>query len=82
MFYFINRFLSLLQKDAYPYEYMEDWQKFNETSLTEKEDCYIHLNMEYITDADYKYAKWGFKDFEIKSLVNTMTYIFKVIHYC
>ena len=57
----------MLQKDAYPYEYMEDWQKSNETSLTEKEDFHIRLNMEYITDADYKYVNRVFKNFEIRN---------------
>ena len=33
-----NKFILLLQKVFYPYEYMEDWGKFNETSLPEKED--------------------------------------------
>ena len=28
---------------------MDDWEKFNETSLPEKEDFYSHLNMEDIT---------------------------------
>ena len=45
---------------------MNDWKKFNETSLPEKEDFYSHLNIEDITDADYVYAKRVFKDFEIK----------------
>ena len=27
---------------------MDDWEKFNETSLPEKEDFYSHLNMEDI----------------------------------
>ena len=36
---------------------MDDWDKFNETSLPEKEDFYSHLNMEDITDADYVHAK-------------------------
>ena len=31
---------------------MDDWEKFNETSLSEKEDFYIHLNMRNITDSD------------------------------
>ena len=31
-------------------EYMDDWGKFNETSLPEKEDFYSHLNMEDITN--------------------------------
>ena len=32
----INRFISLLQKGAYPYEYIDYWEKLNETSLPEK----------------------------------------------
>ena len=28
-----NKFVLLLQKGVYPYEYMDDWEKFNETSL-------------------------------------------------
>ena len=33
-----NKFLLLLWKDVHPYEYMDDWEKFNETPLPEKED--------------------------------------------
>ena len=54
-------------KGVYPYEYMNDWQKFNETSLSEKEDFYSHLNMKDITDADYAHAKRVCKDLEIKN---------------
>ena len=36
---------------------MDDWEKFNETSLPEKEDFYIHLNLEDITDADSVHIK-------------------------
>ena len=41
---------------------MEDWEKFNETSLPEKEDCYSSLNGEDIIDADYarKKSLWKF----------------------
>ena len=52
-----NKFILLLQKDVYPYEYMDNWENFNETSLPETEDFYSHLNMEDITDADYAHAK-------------------------
>ena len=31
---------------------MDDWEKFNETTLPEKEEFYSNLNMEEITDAD------------------------------
>ena len=63
-----NKFILLLWKDVYPYEYMDDWGKFNETSLTEKEDIYSHLNMEDITGANYMHVKRVCKNFEIKNL--------------
>ena len=47
---------------------MGDWEKFNKTSLPEKEDFHSHLNMEEIIDADYAHAKKFWKDFEIKIL--------------
>ena len=43
----------LLRKGVYPYEYMDEWEKFNKTLLPEKEKFYSNLNMEDITDADY-----------------------------
>ena len=58
----------LLRKSVYPYECMDDWEKYNETSLPEKEDFYSHLNMEDTTDADYAHAKRVCKDFETKNL--------------
>ena len=42
----------MLRKGFYPYEYMDDWEKFNKRSLPEKEDFYSHLNRNDITDAD------------------------------
>ena len=53
---------------VYPYEYMVDWEKCNETSLPKKEDFYSHLNIEGITDKDYTHAKRVYKNFEIKTL--------------
>ena len=44
---------------------MDDWERFNETTLP---DSYIQLNMEDITNADYAHAKKVFKDYEIKNL--------------
>ena len=58
----------MLRKGVYPYEYMNTWKRFDETSLPEKEDFYSNLNMEDITDADYKHAKRVWKDFKIKNL--------------
>ena len=36
---------------------MNDWEKFNETSLPEKEDFYSQINLENITDANQRNAK-------------------------
>ena len=58
----------MLRKGVYPYEYMDDWKKLNETSFPRSEDFYSHLNMEDITDADYRHRKRVCKDFEIKIL--------------
>ena len=64
----IKKFILLPKKGAYPYEYMDDWEKFNETKLLEKEEFYNNLNMEDITDPDYMHAKRVCKDFEIKKI--------------
>ena len=56
----------MLPKGVYPYEYMDDWEKFNETSLPEKQDFYGHLNMENITDADYALQKEFLKILKLK----------------
>ena len=58
-----NEFIIFLPKSFYPYKYMDDWEKFIEISLFEKEEFYSHLNMEDITDADYVHAKRVWKDF-------------------
>ena len=46
----------MLWRGLCPYEYMDDWEKFNKTSLTEKEDFYRTPDMEDITDADYTHT--------------------------
>ena len=65
----------LFKKDVYPYEYTDEWEKFNETSFPEKEEFYTTLNMEeityitYITDiTNCMHVKRVFQDFEIKKL--------------
>ena len=52
-----NKFILLLRKGVYPYEHLDNWEKFSETSLPEKEGFYSHSNMKDITDADYAHAK-------------------------
>ena len=62
----INKFILLLRKGVY--ECMDDCEKFNETTLPEKDKFYSNSTMEDITHADYMHAKKAYKDFEIKNL--------------
>ena len=47
----------LIQKAVYPYECMESWQKFDETTLSPKEVFYSNLNLEDNSDEDFAHAK-------------------------
>ena len=58
----------MLRKGVDPYEYTDDWKRFNEISLPDKEVFDSHLNMEDIANANYTNAKRVCKDFEIKHL--------------
>ena len=57
----------MLRKGVYPYEYMDSWEKFNETSLPRK-DFYNNLNMEDIHDIDYRHGNNVFKGFKLENL--------------
>ena len=64
----INKFVLLLRKGVYPYEYMDSWERFNEKLLPSKKDFYSNLNMEDISDIDYKHANNVFKRFKLENL--------------
>ena len=64
----LNKFILLLRKGVYPYEYMDSWKRFNETSLPSKEDFYSNLNMEDIDDIDYRHGNNVFKGFKLENL--------------
>ena len=53
----INKFILLLRKGVYPYEYMDRWEVFEEISLPDKNVFCSSLNMEDITDTHYRHAK-------------------------
>ena len=63
-----NKFILLLRKGVYPYEYMDSWERFNETSLPDKKAFYSELNLEDITDKDYAHAQKVFEEFKLKNL--------------
>ena len=58
----------LLRKGVYTCEYMDSSERFDETSLPDKETFYSSLNLEGITDVDCRHAKKVFKIFNNKSL--------------
>ena len=58
----------MFRKGVFPYKYMDNWQKVNETTLAEIEEFYSNLNIKDITDADYMHEKRVCKDFELKNL--------------
>jgi hypothetical protein len=58
----------LLQKGVYPYDYMNCWERFEETALPSKDEFYSKLNNEHITDEDYAHAKRVWAEFDIQNL--------------
>ena len=64
----INKFVLLLRKGVDPYEYMDTCERFSEISLPSKEDFYSNLNMEDISDLDYRHANNVFKRFKLENL--------------
>ena len=46
----------LLKKGIYPYEYMDSFERFNETELPEKENFYSSLNGKGISDEEYAHV--------------------------
>ena len=62
----LDKFLLLLRKGVYPYEYMDSCERFNETSLPPKEPFYSELNLEGITNEDQNHAKKVWGTFNIK----------------
>ena len=67
----LNQFILLLRKSAYPYEDMDNWEKFDETTKLSKEAFYTELNLGGISDADYAHAQ---KVWEVVGIKNRGKY--------
>ena len=63
----LNKFILLLRKGFFPYEYMDNSERFDETSLPDKESFYCNINIEIIDDIDYTHGNNVFKRFKIKN---------------
>ena len=63
-----KKFILVLRKGVYPYEYMNSWGRFKETSLLDKNSFYSELNLEDITDKDYVHYQKVSEEFKLKDI--------------
>ena len=63
-----QQFKMMRRKGVYPYEYMDSWDKFEETKLPPKDAFYSKLSMRGISDKDYEHAQQVWKTMEDKTL--------------
>lgn len=58
----------LTRKGVFPYDYLDNWTKLDETELPSKTDFYSKLYDEEITDEAYTHASEVWKTFKVKTL--------------
>ena len=63
-----SQYKLLIRKGIYPYEYMDDWDKFKETALPPKEAFCSKLNMSGVRDRDYEHAHRVWAKFGMNNL--------------
>ena len=61
-------FKLMRRKGVYPYEHMDGWEKFEETSLPPKDVFYSRLNMKGISDQYYEHPQQVCNTMEKKTL--------------
>ena len=61
--------LSLMKKKGvYPYDYMNSFEKFEDSRLPKKEDFFSVMNNEHITDEEYQHAQNVWNEFGLLSM--------------
>ena len=66
---FTGRKLSVMsQKDLYPNDNMDSFEKFNQTDLPAKKQFYSILNYQHIANDEYNHAKEVLKAFNIETM--------------
>ena len=56
------------RKGVYPYEFMDDFEKFKKQSLPKKTSFFSRLKQEKISDEDFEHAQKVWKEFELKNM--------------
>ena len=63
-----KKFISLLKKSVYPYEYMDSMDRFDKASIPSIENVYSKLKKKDINENEYKHVKKVWDVLEIKTL--------------
>ena len=64
-----DKYINLMvKKGVYPYDYMDSFEKFNDSKLPSKEEFYSRLNDEHISDEDFTHAKKVWETFKMKDM--------------
>ena len=58
----------MARKGVYPYDFIDSFEKFNETELPTKEDFHSILNDEHISNDEYKHAQTVWETFKLKTM--------------
>ena len=63
-----EKFNLMKQKGTYPYDYMDSFQKFNDTQLPIKKDFFSILYNQHITHEQYDHAQAVWNTFNLKTM--------------
>ena len=63
-----EEFNLMKQKGTYPYDYMDSFQKFNDTQLPIKKDFFSILYNEHISHEQYNHAQTVWNTFKLKTM--------------
>ena len=63
-----KKFDLVTRKGVYPYEYMDSFERFDETSLPPPSEFYSKLSNEHITDSAYKHAQEVWDTFDCRNI--------------
>ena len=58
----------MMEKGVYPYDYMDSFRRFDETSLPNREDFYSQLYDEDISEGQYKHSQKVWDSLRLKNL--------------